>query len=217
MNSNLNEQAEVSATDAKAAESENLAGFADAEALVAAYKSLQAEFTRRSQRLKAAEKQLDGMKNTVAMEILEGEKKISKKEDNTMGNDSKNTQNEIETDFENFLKQFPEADAQKAVEGAISSADYKKGGFTRAYVRSLREKISSLEQQANNDEVIISKALASGKVTDAIVKEYLKAVASNQPTNRPVFSSASPSLPPSKPKSIIEAGALAGDIFKNND
>ena len=60
MNKQASEQAIKEAPVANSAEeNSNLAGFADTEALAAAYKSLQAEFTRRSQRLKQAERKLE--------------------------------------------------------------------------------------------------------------------------------------------------------------
>ena len=45
------------------------AGFADADALASAYKSLQAEFTRRSQRLKVAEKELEKLRAVADTEV----------------------------------------------------------------------------------------------------------------------------------------------------
>ncbi|MBQ9482262.1 MAG: hypothetical protein IJU84_08870 [Clostridia bacterium] len=121
------------------------------------------------------------------------------------------------TEFEKFLEQFPDADAEKTVRRAIKSGDFAEGCFTRQYVMSLKDEIAALKEETSSEEIITRKALASGKVTEAVVKEYLKAVAAAQPQIRRTPKGGAPVLPPSKPKTIAEAGALAGDIFKNKN
>ena len=121
------------------------------------------------------------------------------------------------TEFEKFLEQFPEADAEAAVKGAIKSGDFSKGCFTRGYVRALRDEVAALKEENNSEEAIIKKALASGKVTEAIVKEYLLIAARNQAKFKAAPKGYAPVLPPLKPKTIAEAGVLAGDIFKNKN
>ena len=123
----------------------------------------------------------------------------------------------VETDFEKFLNQFPEADANSVVKGAIESKDFTEGCFTRQYVRSLKSQIDELKAENESEEAITQKALASGKVTETIVKEYLKAVAAKQSAIRNAPVGRAPVVPPAKPKTFGEAGVLAGDIFKNNN
>lgn len=122
-----------------------------------------------------------------------------------------------DSEFEQFLKQFPEADADSIVKGVVSGGDFKRGNFTREYVRALRAKVSALEEENSSEEAITQKALKSEKATEAIVREYLKSVSGAHMTAAPsVKGGGSPALPPSKPKSIGEAGILARDIFQNS-
>lgn len=123
----------------------------------------------------------------------------------------------IETEFENFLKMFPEDDPTPAIRGAIKNGDFRPGCLTRQYVLALKAEIEELKEENNSEEAVLKKALASGKVTESVVKEYLKAVAEEQRTLRKSAVGSSPAMPPSKPKTIMEAGALAGDIFKNKN
>ena len=122
-----------------------------------------------------------------------------------------------EGEFEKFLEQFPEADAKTVVKGAVKNGDFSKGCFTRQYVRALREEIEALKEENASEEAVTKKALASGKVTEAIVKEYLKAIIHSQAQMRNLPKGNAPVLPPSKPKTITEAGVLAGDIYKNKN
>ena len=121
------------------------------------------------------------------------------------------------TDFEKFLEQFPEADAGKTVKRVLERGDFSEGCFTRQYVMSLRDEIAALKEENSSEDAIAQKALASGKVTEAEIKEYLKAVAANQAQIKKAPKGSAPVLPPSKPKTIAEAGVLAGDIFKNKN
>ena len=50
------------------------------------------------------------------------------------------------SDFEEFLKQFPDADAEETIKGVIESGDFKKGGFTRQYVKSLKQEAERLKR-----------------------------------------------------------------------
>jgi len=177
------------------------AGFADADALASAYKSLQAEFTRRSQRLKVAEKELEKLRAVADTEELQQSAAVP-------------APAEEPSDFEQFLKQFPEADAEAVVKGAVAAGDFKRGGLTREYVRSLRGEIAALKEENSSEEAIAAKALASDKVTEEIVKAYLKGIKGVKDKQPPKIVGEAPKTPPSRPKTIAEAGLMAGDIFK---
>ena len=211
MNKQASEQAIKEAPVAGSAEeNSNLAGFADTEALAAAYKSLQAEFTRRSQRLKQAERKLE-MLAPKAVEVIEAD--AAPKEESG-GEALSVIPSERENEYEAFLSQFPEADAVQVVRSAVEAGDYAKGGLTRQYVRSLRAQIDALKEENNSEEILIQRARENGRVTEAIVKDYLAAVAATGRTAPPKIVGASPATPPQRPRSITEAGNLATDIFK---
>ena len=133
------------------------------------------------------------------------------------GKKEKESEEKIETEFESFLKMFPEDDPTPAIRGAIKNGDFRPGCLTRQYVLSLKAEIEALKEENNSEEAILKKALSSGTVTESVVKEYLKAVAEEQKNLRKAAGGSSPAMPPLKPKTILEAGALAGDIFKNKN
>ncbi len=118
-----------------------------------------------------------------------------------------------ETDFEKFLKQFPEADAHGVVEGTLRRGDFTEGAFTREYVRSLRERIARLEEENASEEAVLKRARDSRRVTEEIIKDYLAAVDRAAKGVRPAPSGQPASTPPAKPHSINEAGKLATDIL----
>lgn len=184
----------------RAERKEDLAGFKDSSALAAAYKSLQAEFTRKSQRMKDMERELNEVKSGAEVD--------------TEPTNATAIEGDREGEFEAFLKQFPQADHNLVVKGVITNGDYSAGSFTREYVRQLKAEIDALKAENSSEEAITQKAMASGKITEAIVKEYLKAISASVNALPPVADGYEPVLPPSKPKSIREAGKMAGDIFK---
>lgn len=167
------------------------------EALVEAYESLKADYAKRGKQIAEMEEKLatphgDGDDGEIKEHAAHGEQM---------------------TDFEEFLLQFPEADAEGVIEGAVSSGDFAKGTFTRQYVRSLRDKIAALEAKVEDEEFITQKALESKEASEAIIKEYLRQIAKTKAGHRVIAASSAPAVPPSRPRSIAEAGMLAGDIF----
>ncbi len=120
------------------------------------------------------------------------------------------------TDFEEFLKQFPEADAEKTIKGVIESGDFRKGGFTRQYVKSLREDVERLKRENDSEEVLIKKARENKAVSEEIVKEYLMRVSENKKALKKRINGVAPAMPPAKPKTVSEAGKLASEFFIKN-
>ena len=213
MNEKTNEQVN-SGTPESTVENEKreLAGFDSEQALVKAYKSLQSEFTKRSQKLKSAQEELEKIKTLTQ---TEGAIEQSECDKTTAKENSKGTENKEDkiTDFESFLSQFPEADAESVVKGAIEMGDFKKGAFTRQYVRSLKERISALERENSDENVLIKKATENGKVSESIIKDYLVAIKNSMPKTKVSITGSAPVMPPAKPKSIEEAGALASAMM----
>ena len=182
----------------------DLAGFEDSGALATAYKSLQAEFTRRSQRLKQLEREVAKRVEITAEQIENEPAPIQK--------DAEGGESAV-TDYEAFISQFPDADAEAVVKRAIEQGDFKAGGLTRQYVNGLKAEIDELKKQSSSEEALIERARNNGRVTEAIVREYLTAVATANQNAKPKVVGAAPVMPPARPRSIAEAGALANDIF----
>ena len=107
------------------------------------------------------------------------------------------------SDFEEFLKQFPDADAEETIKGVIESGDFKKGGFTRQYVKSLKQEAERLKME--------NKA-----VSEEIVKAYLMKISENKKAVKKRINGIAPAVPPIKPRTVSEAGKLANEIFVNN-
>jgi len=199
---NKGEQATEKPEAETAERKDDLAGFKNSTALAAAYKSLQAEFTKRSQRLKDMERELE-------LSRVENESPREEPADEACG-----VKQPHKTDFDSFIEQFPEADAASVVRGVVTSGDFALGGFTREYVKQLKAEIDTLKEEAASEEIITKKAMENGKITEAIVKEYLKAISDASRALPPITEGYEPVVPPSRPKSIREAGKMAGDIFK---
>ncbi len=119
------------------------------------------------------------------------------------------------SDFEEFLAQFPEADAETVIKGVIETGDFKKGGFTRQYVRALKAEAEKIKNECNSEEFLIKKARENKAVSEEIIRDYLKQISEDGKKVIKTVKGASPVLAPLKPKTVAEAGKLANDIFKS--
>ena len=120
------------------------------------------------------------------------------------------------SDFEEFLKQFPDADAEETIKGVIESGDFKKGGFTRQYVKSLKQEAERLKRENDSEEVLVKKAMENKAVSEEIVKAYLMKISENKKAVEKRINGIAPAVPPIKPRTVSEAGKLANEIFVNN-
>jgi len=214
MKEKTNEQVKGGTPESTVENQKELAGFDSEQALVKAYKSLQSEFTKRSQKLKSAQEELEKLKTLNQVEEVE-QSDGDTNEDITVDKTANGSEDKI-TDFESFLSQFPEADAESVVTGVIEMGVFKKGAFTRQYVRALKERISTLERENSDEDLLIKKATENGKVTESIIKEYLVAIKNSMPKTKVSITGSAPVMPPAKPKSIEEAGALASAMIMPN-
>ena len=162
--------------------------FKDAESLLKAYESLESEFTRRSQRLKAIEGELEDRSRK--------EKTVIKAEG-------------VIDEEEGFLKRYPNSSQfAKEIESELKSGLQRK---EEAYIKILERNLIEAKNKPNEKGELNS---TFGKEFSAIViQDYLKKIMQEKPKNK-VFSGVSLSVPPLKPTTVAEASALAKNYIK---
>lgn len=209
--------ASVGAEDRKDAEKEVstvLGKFKDVDALARAYGSLQAEFTRRSQKLKELERQAENLK---AEAESSGAEKLRKNAE----------ARRVETKkFDAFVRETEKGpDAKQSLETAeemppkSSEEKPKEYGFatkTDAGAISGREAIPSVAKSGDptlSSEELYERANSDEKVRLKIIGEYL---ASLKKPNAPLTVGGAGTLaaPPVRAKSIGDAGVMALSYFK---
>ena len=198
------EQAESTAQAAEAeevigatAEEVSFGKFKDAKSLVNAYNSLQAEFTRRSQRLKA----------------LEGA--LEKADKDIYSPSETRCEESSEAAVATFLKGYPKAESYIAAIKEKVDGDYRSEKLIGAYAELLQDE----KEQAVDEDKLSELALKSPLVRELVIKNYLKDVAGKAPAAVIMADGggAMVASPPKKPKSVSEAGELAYELFKNKD
>ena len=141
--------------------------------------------------------------------------KIAAAEDNLDAN-LKETAETAEAEKEQ--KAAPDTGKFKSVEALMSAYLALEAEFTRRSQR-LKELEESKTAEASSPECLdgdklIAAAMASNAVKDAVVGEYLKTVSSGKSV--PLVVGGVPcTAPPTSPKSVREAGALAKQFLKN--
>jgi len=164
--------------------------FADAQTLFTAYQNLQREFTKKSQKLKQLENQLncDNGKNKVELN------------DEFLMNDGQN--NQLLTPPQNILSdkissQLPTAKGQ-SVDNPVADMD-------------------SLSLQLSKDKDFLEKYILSNPdVTREVLQRYIEFLSQSDLPNTINSKNGFMSLtPPKKPKTIKEASLMAQKIFNN--
>ena len=169
--------------------SKSLGKFKDAESLMKAYDSLEAEFTKKSQKLKALETE-QNERTIIDNRRAEIERKVG----------------EFATKFE-IIKPFSSALKESMIENenldiAETAMDLVQKNYKRA------------EDYANDDEFLNNYIFSNQEIKDKIVKDYLSKVAQNSPIKMDLGSGNIPLTPPNVPTTIQEAGRLAKSIIK---
>ncbi len=183
----------------QAAEAENQTGeraakenpygkFKDAESLRKAYESLESEFTRRSQRLKAIEGEL--------LSRSQAEKTVAKAE----GGES------IGRDFTGRYPLSGEYAEEIDAELKMGSA-----GREEAYIKILERKLGEAKNKLCGKEK--EGISADEEFSDRVIKEYLKKIMQAKPKTQ-AFTGVSLSVPPLKPTTVAEASAIAKKYIK---
>ncbi len=167
---------------------ENLGKFKDAESLLKAYSNLEAEFTKKSQRLALLEQESE--KTQLAL----------------------NKQAEIEKRVEEFVTKFEQV---KPFRNVLKETLTNQEGASleETAVKLLADNYKSAEHFANDGEFLNNYIFSNAEIKDKIIKEYLSKVTQSSPIK--VESSSNILLSkPNSPTTIQEAGKLAKSIIK---
>ena len=171
--------------------------------LLNAYNSLQSEFTRRCQKIKELERE-----NNVL------------KEEQSKANSSFNV--ESETYEKDFIKKYPEVSKELELlkEIANSCGDKSYGRLERAYLSNLKQKMQEKEDYYKSKDYILNCLSQDDGLKENIIREYLLNIEGSKPTVKLMSGDGKASImPPSKPKTLAEAGIIAQQIlekFKEN-
>lgn len=168
----------------------NLGKFKDAESLLKAYNSLQAEFTKKSQRLSELENS-----NTE----FTREEKINR------------ALKELEQNH-NIAHKFSQ-EIKQAVKD-VESEDYKQI-VQNELLKNLAQNYKSATEYVEDEQFLNSYIYNNQTIRDNIIRDYLANLTNTAPA-RVVsnISSSIPISPPNAPSTIKEAGKLAKNIIK---
>ncbi len=197
----FNEQIEVDSHTAAAekdlgeAKTEiSLKKFKDVDSLLKAYNSLEAEFTKRSQRLRE----------------LEGERAASKAQPAVEKDAGAGQADAVEDAERVFLKKYPDAKDYLDDIGAV--ADGKDvGALESAYIGLLTEKLKKQAELTASRDYVLSHI--DSTIKDEIIRDFLSEISSAKPT-QPVVGGQSAIMPPIRPKTLSEAKLLAEKFFR---
>ena len=163
--------------------------FKDAESLLKAYSNLEAEFTKKSQKLASLETEHNNYQTKLAKE-QENERKLE----------------EFITKFE-IVKPFT-----SALKDTL--ANNENANLEQEAMRLISNNYKPAEDYAKDEEFLNNYIFSNQEIKDKIVKDYLSKVAQNSPIK--LQGGANISLtPPTKPTNIKEAGMLAKSIIKH--
>ena len=187
-----------------ATNSVSLEKFKDVQSLLKAYNSLEAEFTKRSQRLRKLEGENEMLTKQLEIKKLELDKDSSAV--------SKTSFEDGEAVLTDFFNRYPEA---RLYEEELSRiVDGKQGGgvLEKGYIELLSDKLKKQTEQFESREYLISQ-IENSEIKDEIIKDFLSGILTSTP--KPLLSGGEIALtPPIRPKSLQEARILAEEYFK---
>jgi len=163
--------------------------FKDAESLLKAYNNLQAEFTKKSQRLSMLESENVKTQNELTR-LAENDKKIE----------------EFVSKFD-IAKPFSSALKESLTTG--ENVDLKE-----ETLNMIAKTYKTAKEYSQDDEFLNNYIFSNQEIKDKIVKEYLSKITQNSPIKVENGSGAISLSPPNVPKTIKEAGRLAKSIIK---
>ena len=168
---------------------ENYGKFKDAESLLKAYTNLEAEFTKKSQKLATLESEVE--KTTIQQA----------------------RQEEINEKVENFVSKFESAKpfigALKETLAASENVNLEEEAF-----RLITSTYKSAEDYVKDDEFLNNYIYSNKEIKDNIIKDYLSKLTQTSPITMNSSSSSISLTPPKVPTTIKEAGNLAKSIIK---
>lgn len=169
---------------------EGIGKFKDAESLYRAYSNLEAEFTKKSQRLATLEKENEN-RNIEQNKRAECEKRVD--------------------EFVNKYDQIkPFSSALKETLNSNESANLEEEA-----VRLLVSNYKSPQDYANDSEFLNNYIFSNQDIKDKIVKDYLSKITQNGPIKAENSGTSLSITPPNIPSTIREAGRMAKSIIKN--
>lgn len=200
-----------------------LGKFKDATSLLNAYTNLQAEFTRKSQKLKELEKMVDADSLSPKESALQNQSNL---EDDNSASENKDCLKTItkESDIGNALLKFvtenPDAtdyveDIKSELENATNLLSFS-GGVDIAF-RLAKEKRKSLPADLVNDAQFIQEyILSNANITNAVIDEYVKSLA--QKTAPKIMSGQSKAMVFSpnenQPKTLADANKIFSKMLE---
>ena len=173
-----------------------LGKFKDVKSLYSAYGSLQAEFTRRSQRLRELERAVNGADNlqTATPQSAQG----GRKDDDVT---------------DDFYEAFPAAlSFSDKIDKLVLSGEATNR--ERAYLKILEDGKREMGNKLVDSGFLASAALADGSAKRAVVEQYLREVVNSKPKFTGGAGKAFPT-PPHRPKDLTEASAMAEKYLNN--
>lgn len=187
--------------------------FKDVESLKKAYGSLESEFTKRCQKIKELEQEIESYKKA---ETSPKKEECAPSDTGPSADGNAQCGSTKGDDVVKFLQQFPDALKDLGdLEGYLSpQKDYRVGDVERAYVALLMDRAKKSQSDLKNEEYLYG-LIKDTPVKDRLIKEYISAVKSTAPDSVLIGGTGSIALtPPMRPKTLAEAKALAEKIIK---
>lgn len=192
------EGAEVAATSLKK--------FRDVQSLEKAYGSLEAEFTKRCQRIRELEGRL--------FELEEAKANAEKNLPTHAGGILDATLDFCDEKAEGGGEENGSAKKEVGERGVAEPREKTETDDERAYLKELLKRVERLEKSMDDEEFLLGK-IEGSSVKDRIIREYLAGVKNLSGAPRLTGSGGSIAvLPPVKPKTLSEAAALAKEYVK---
>lgn len=162
--------------------------FKDAESLIKAYNNLEAEFTKKSQKLAMLENEVNAEK------------------------EQQTRQAELDRQVEDFVTKF---EAVKPFSSALkTSLQQENTSIEEQAVKILSNNYKTPEQYVRDSEFLNNYIFSNKEIKDKIIKDYLSNITQNSPIKIDKSGSSISLTPPKQPTTIQEAGKLAKTIVK---
>lgn len=194
----VKENAEIQSVEDGREEETSYGKFRNSEALLQAYNSLEAEFTKRSQRLKELE-------NTAAKDKAE-----APAEPVYLSEDWQRQVNEFVKNNP-LAERFSEEIADQILNDDALARD--KHCLERALNRVLAGKYRLPEELIGDEDFLNSHIFPNERITERIISDYLEKVSQINPPDMIIKKGEISLSPLSRPKTLAEAGEMAKKIF----
>lgn len=185
-----------------------LAKFANAEELSKAYTALEAEFTRRSQKMREMEREIS--------QTLPSQTSQKEPDDKDNSADAPH-KDKWQKRVESLIEKYPVAQGLAAeIESFIQSNQEiikNEDCLEYALINVLSKGYISNEELSKKEIDLQNSLLSNGKFKHQIISDYISSLQSNTPLIMPKGGEI-PVVAPCQPKSIKEAGAIAEKLFR---